>query len=167
MKILNLGTTANNKTVLLDYGQTNIEYHLLETPDLIELVQEALPHLVLDDRDQVVLEQDMGRVVGTTNLVETTDRDTIVYAKRIGREQYTRFAKNRELTPCRSIVIVIRRSEGIYYLWTAMCGKKLPPEAYQENSAFNQTHALVYDESLIQLDTLVESRPVNGDNIIH
>lgn len=160
MKTLNLGTTADNKTVLLDYENTNIEYHLLETPNLIELVQEALPYLVLDDGDQAVLERDMGRTVGTTNLVDTTDGDEIVYAKRIGREKYSRFAKNRELTPCRSIVVVIRRRGEMYYLWTAMCGMLLPPEAYKEESLFNKTHALVYDEALIQLNTLTESRSV-------
>lgn len=34
MKIVNLGTSADNKSLLLDYGNTNVEYHLLETLDL-------------------------------------------------------------------------------------------------------------------------------------
>lgn len=160
MKILNLGTTANNKTVLLDYENTNIEYHLLETPDLTELVQEALPHLVLGDGDQVVLEWDMGRIVGTTNLVETTDADEIVYAKRIGRNAYSRFAKNRQPIDCSSIVIVLRKDNEDYYLWTAMCAKLQPKEAWRPDSLYSKTHAMAYDETLIQLDTLTESKPV-------
>lgn len=160
MKTLSLGISADNKTVLLDCENTNVEYHLLETPNLIELVKEALPFLVVGDEDQAVLERDMGRVVGATNLVETIDDDEIVYAKRIGREKHSRFVKNRQLTPCQSIVIVVRKREQEYYLWTAMCGNLLPPEAYDENSEFNATHALVYDESLIQLDTLRGSRPI-------
>lgn len=159
MKTLNLGISADNKTVLLDYENTNIEYHLLETPNLVQLVREALPYLVIGDGSQVVLERDMGRVVGTTNLVETTDSDEIVYAKRIGRKKYSRFVKNRELVPCQSIVVVVRECGQEYYLWTAMCGNLLPQEAYDENSVFNVTHALVYDETLIQPDTLRGSRP--------
>lgn len=162
MKVINLGTTANNKNILLDYNNTNVEYHLLETPDLLELVQEALPHLVLKSDDQAVFEHDMGRIVGTTNLVKTVAGDDIVYAKRIGRDKYSRFVKNREVKPCRSIVIVVRKRDDDYYLWTAMCGKILPPEAYDESSDFNATHALVYDESLIRLSTLTASKPVLG-----
>lgn len=159
MKTLVLGSSADNKTIILDYENTNIDYHLLETPNLIELVKEVLPSLVVGDDDQAVLERDMGRVVGTTNLVETTDDDEIVYAKRIGREKYSRFVKNRQLAPCRSIVVVIRKCEEEYCLWTAMCGNLLPPEAYDEDSGFSATHALVYDELLIQRDTLRSSRP--------
>jgi len=40
-----------------------------------------------------------------------------------------------------------------------MCGHLLPAEAYVENSLFNQTHAMAYDESLIQLDTV---RTIDG-----
>lgn len=159
MKTLNLGFSADNKIILLDYENTHIEYHLLETPNLVQLVREALPYLVIGDGNQVVLERDMGRVVGTTNLVETTDSDEIVYAKRIGREKYSRFVKNREPVSCQSIVVVVRKRGQEYYLWTAMCGNLLPQEAYDENSAFNVTHALVYDATLIQMDTLRGSRP--------
>ena len=150
MKVINLGNTADNKKILLDYDNTNVEYHLLETPNLLELVREALPYLVLGDEYQVVLGRDMGRIVGTTNLVETSDNDDIVYAKRIGRDKYTRFVMNREVEPCASIVIVVRKRGDEYYLWTAMCGELLPPEAYDEGSDFNATHAMVYDEKLVQ-----------------
>jgi hypothetical protein len=39
-----------------------------------------------------------------------------------------------------------------------MCGKLLPQEAYQDNSYFNATHALAYDENLVQTDTVTESQ---------
>lgn len=160
MKIINLGATADNKSIFLNYDDTNVEYHLLETPNLVELVKEAVPHLVLGDGDQIVHERDMGRVVGTTNLVETGDSDDIVYAKRIGRNKYSRFVKNREAKPCRSIVTVFRKRGDEYYLWTAMCGELLPPEAHNEDSEFNATHAMVYDEKLVQLSTLTKSWPM-------
>jgi hypothetical protein len=160
MKILNLGMSANNKIVFLDYENTNVEYHLLETPNLIELVQEAIPRLVLGGGDQLVFEEDMGRIVGTTNLVETSDADEIVYAKRIGRDRYSRFAKNRQPKVCSSIVIVLRESDRKYYLWTAMCANLLPEEAWQPESNYNKTHAMAYDEALIQIDTLTELKPL-------
>lgn len=154
-----LGISADGEPVFLDLKNTNINYHLLETPNLIDLVVETLPTISVIGEQQVVVERDLGRIVGTTNLVETTDRDDIIYAKRIGRESYSRFAKNRDLTPCRSIVVVLRKGDSGYYLWTAMCAKLLPKDAWIEGSFFNMTHAMAFDENLVQLDTVTKSRP--------
>jgi len=154
-----LGTSADGASVFLNQSNTNVTYHLLETPDLIDLVREVLSTIQLLDKDQVVAERDLGRIVGTTNLVETTEKDEIVYAKRIGRDSYSRFVKNRQPTPCSSIVVVFRKGESGYYLWTAMCAKLQPKDAWIEDSYFSQTHAMAYDEGLVQLDTVVRSRP--------
>lgn len=159
-KILRLGTTADGRVAWLDYSHTNVEYHLLETPNLIELVQEAIPGIGVTDQEEVISEYEFGRVVGTTNLVETTSEDEIVYAKRKGRDTISRFVKNKQPTPCSSIVVVLRKGELGYYLWTAMCAKLLPDDAWDPTSEFSQTHAIVYDENLVQLDTVTVSRPL-------
>ncbi len=158
-QIETIGTTADGEPVCIDWLNTNIDYHLLETPDLISLVGEVLPTINVAGRRQVVVERDFGRIIGTTNLVETTDDDEIVYAKRIGRDAYSRFAKNRAPIPCSSIVVVLRRGDSGYYLWTAMCAKLLPEEAWIDGSDFNKTHAIDFDEDLVQLDTVTVSRP--------
>ena len=153
-----LGISADGESVFLDSSNTNINYHLLETPNLINLVIEVLPTISVLNKKQVVAERNLGRIVGTTNLIETTDNDEIVYAKRIGRDSYSRFAKNREPVSCRSIVVVLRKGDVGYYLWTAMCAKLLPKEAWIEDSTFNKTHAMAFDENLVQLDTVTKSR---------
>lgn len=159
-EVIKLGMTSSGQEALLDYSDTNVEYHLRETPDLIELVREALPNVELPDEAQVVVEYDMGRVVGTTNLVETNENDEIVYAKRIGRDTYSRFAKNRSPSDCRFIVMVFKKTDDAYYLWTAMCGRLLPKEAYDPDSKFNATHAMAYDDNLVQIDTVTKIKPV-------
>lgn len=158
-RVEKLGISADGESVFLDSMNTNIDYHLLETPNLIDLVVEALPTISVRDEQQVVIERHLGRIVGTTNLIETNDDDEIVYAKRIGRDAYSRFAKNRKPIPCHSIVVVLRKGDSGYYLWTAMCAKLLPKEAWNEDSTFNKTHAMAFDENLVQLDTVTESRP--------
>ncbi len=149
-----LGKTTDNFEVILDDDSTNVEYHLLETPNLLDLVAEALPAIETLEQDQVVIERDLGRNVGTTNLVETSEGDKIVYAKRKGRDVYNRFVKGKEITPTSYIVVVLRKVGDGYILWTAMCGRLLPPEAYDQNSEWSKTHAMVFDENLIQMDTL-------------
>ena len=154
-----IGISADGESIFLDPVNTNVDYHLLETPNLIDLVIEVIPTISVMSERQVVAERDLGRVVGTTNLIETTDSDEIVYAKRIGRDSYSRFAKNREPIPCRSIVVVLRKGDAGYYLWTAMCARLLPKEAWIESSTFNKTHAMAFDESLVQIDTLTKLKP--------
>ena len=154
-----IGISADGESVFLDWLNTNIDYHILETPNLINLVSEVLSTINVMGAQQVVTERDLGRIVGTTNLIETTDNDEIVYAKRVGRDKYSRFAKNREPISCCSIVVVLRKGELGYYLWTAMCAKLLPKEAWVEGSNFNNTHAMAFDESLVQLATVTKLRP--------
>ena len=150
-----LGNDRQGNSIVLDESNTNIGYHLLETPNLIELVQEILDTIDTNGSDQIVVERDLGRSVGTTLLVETDATDEIVYAKRIGRDAYSRFTKSRAPVPTSWIVVVLRKVDDGYILWTAMCGRLLPPEAYDLNSDFNKTHAMAYSESLVQLDTVV------------
>ena len=139
-------------------GHTNVTFHIRETSNLLELVKEVIEQAdILGEK--VVFETDMGRVVGTTTLVETTDRDEIMYAKRKERNAYSRFVKHREAVPSQYIVVVLNYIACVYFLWTAMCGRLLPGD-YSDPSdrlrldGFYQTHAQIYDESLIQLDTV-------------
>lgn len=152
-----LGKTTDGFDVILDDNNTHVAYHLLETPDLIDLVIEALPRVEANGQDQVVFERDMGRVVGTTNLAETSDQDEIIYAKRKGRDTYSRFVKNRDVIPTQYIVVVLRKTVDGYLLWTAMCGRLLPQDAYDKNSEWSKTHAMVFDEHLVQKDTIRET----------
>ncbi|MNR24954.1 hypothetical protein D3C85_1420710 [compost metagenome] len=126
---------------------------------MLELVKEAIEGVDIVGEDEILFEKDMGRIVGATSLVETTDIDEIVYAKRKERDKYSRFAKNRELTPTSYIVVCVRKQGDEYTLWTAWCGRLLPKEAYDPASHFSRTHALAYDEDLVRLGTITAVNP--------
>lgn len=153
-----LATSKNGRVVYIDYGNTNVTFHIRETSNLLELVKEVIKQAdILGEK--VVFETDMGRVVGTTTLVETTGRDEIIYAKRKERNVYSRFVKHREAVPSQYIVVALNFIAGEYFLWTAWCGRLLPGDYYDpsdrlKSDGFYQTHAQVYDESLIQLNTV-------------
>lgn len=156
----------NDKQIFLDKENTNVFFHVLETPNLLKLAKEALAQAEIGDEEQIVFEKDLGRIVGTTSLAKTNKNDEIVYAKRKERNEYSRFVKNKKPVPTSYIVVVLRKVDGEYNLWTAMCGRLLPPEAYDLNDkkkagGFNKNHALVFDERLIQKDTLTDICPWN------
>lgn len=153
-----LATSKNGTPVYLNHEKTNVHLHIQENPNLLELAKEAIAQQTLVNEPQIVFEQDMKRVIGTTSLVKTSPDDEIIYAKRKGRDTYSRFVKGRELTETSCIAVVLRQVDDVCVLWTAWCGRLLPREAYEDNahepSGFWATHALVYDESLVQLDTV-------------
>ena len=69
----------------------------------------------------------MGEEVGTTDLVETTDGDEIVYALRPRRDVYSRFVKNKAPVPTSWITVVLQKaSDTEYDLHTAFVGHNTP-----------------------------------------
>ena len=154
-----IAVSINGVSVFLDYKATNVMFHIRETPNLLDLVREAIETTDIFGDNEIIFEKNMDRIVGTTTLVVTTDADEIVYAKRRERDKYSRFAKNRELTPVSYVVVCVRKQGDEYMLWTAWCGRLLPVESYDPTSHFSLTHALVYDKNLVQLDTVTTINP--------
>ncbi|MEK7557407.1 MAG: hypothetical protein AAB538_05495 [Patescibacteria group bacterium] len=128
-----------------------------------ELLQEALNQVTLAPGNDVQhFTIDMGRIVGQTRCVETTDADEIVYAQRLGRGGLSRFVKGRKPEDCNTIAIKLRRDpkDDRVYLYTAFVGKPTPSEPYLANGdptakQFWDTHALIWgseptDEKTIQ-----------------
>ena len=155
--------SLNGQSVYLDIENTHVGLHIQETPELLQLVKEVITASNVSG-DKTVIEKDMGRVVGISSLVETTDDDDIVYAKRIGRDTFMRFTRSQGLLPTKFVSVILMKSEGGYILWSAWCGKLPPtvPEGENEmpqSRIFWQTHALAYDERIIQPKTITSENP--------
>ena len=160
-----LADSKNGRQVFVDVGQTNLKVHVLEDPRLLELVKEAVENSVIEG-DNVGLEYDAGRVVGTTNCVTVTDADEIVYAKRVGRESYSKFVKNRDPEPTSTVVVVLFEKGYGYLVWSAWCGNIVPVQPDENGKmvtvpGFWDTRALIYDPKIIQKDTERSDRSVS------
>lgn len=155
--------SSNGKDVFVDADNTNIRLHIIENPDLIDLVKEAVEYSELDG-EKVALEVDLGRIVGFTSMVEVTDKDEIVYAKRLDRDKYSKFVKNKELLPTPKVVIILFEKEYGYLVWSAWCGELIPQETdgkggIKDSESFKLNHAMVYDPKIIQLETITSENP--------
>lgn len=140
--------------------QANIA-HMQQHLDSLPFIQEALDKIDTKNQEFIKVEIDLGRVIGTTTLVKTTDSDEIVFAIRNDRRILSRFVKNREGQPCQTIVIILRKLEGIRYkLLTAYIGRLAEKEAgdhsimteseYATCKAFWNQHAMLWDESAVK-----------------
>lgn len=164
MKRQSIGMTKNNKHVYVDMEGPHAATHLADTPGLIELVKEFIAEIEID-QDSLCIDRDMGRVVGTSDLVETTDNDEIVYAKRINRNNYTRFVSHRHAVQSSFVTVVLQKDlEGNYELWSAWIGSVVPQfpgdeHEVPESKPFWRKHALVWGNQAIQPGTETREWP--------
>lgn len=161
-----VATSDNGVGVYIDHDNTHIALHVQEEPRLLEFIKEVVEDSELAG-DKVAIEKDMGRIIGMTTAVKTTETDEIVYAKRQQRDTFTRFVKNREPQPTSILSIILFRADendGTYRLWSAWCGELAPtsPGTSGEmptSREFWASHALVYDEKIIDTSTVTTACP--------
>jgi hypothetical protein len=158
-----LAESRNGQKVFTDEENTNIGLHLIENPELLDLVEEVVRASEISG-DNVGIEYDFGEIVGKTSCVKTTEKDQIVYAKRKQRDSFSRFVKNRQLEDTNLVSAVFFKKEYGYLLWSAWCGALVPTSPDSEgrmktSDGFWQNHALVYDPDIIEPGTEQSSRP--------
>lgn len=151
-------TTQNGYEVFVDTKDSHAATHIKDSPELLNIAASYLSTQSLN-KNEVAFQYDTGETIGNTDIVETTKDDEIVYAKRLNRDNYTRFVKNRSPRPTSLISMVLRkRDEGVYELWSVWIGPKVPTfpgddRTMPDSKEFWSNHALVWGEQDIQQGT--------------
>jgi len=124
--------------------------HLL--PEVVPLLPEALAQVDAGGREFVEAEVDLGRVIGESICVATTDADRIVWVRRPGRAGPTRCVVGRAPEPCSTVTAILRRGDRgeEYVLITAYVGRIAGPEPWDRHAtdasrAFWARHALIIE----------------------
>ncbi|HSX17652.1 MAG TPA: hypothetical protein VLH86_06155 [Patescibacteria group bacterium] len=157
-------STRNGIPVYVDLVKSQAGAHIARQPYLLGLVKELLATITATEAE-ISIEHDMGRAVGYSYVVETTDKDNIVYAQRLHDDAYTRFVKNGTPLSTNYLSIVLRRdADGDYELDDAWVGRLNPPRPGSANETANSKvywtkHAFVLDGQPIQLRTLTKVCP--------
>ncbi len=158
-----LGKTRNGIDVYVDKN-SHASTHFIDQPKLLEAVKEIIP--TIEATDDVIQDNfDLGREVGVTDLLETTDEDEILYAKRPSRQdQYSRFVKNKTSQPTSWVTIDLRNIQDKYELRTAFFGKLTPSFPggkfmADQSEKFWSTHALVWGSQEILTGTETSEWP--------
>ena len=162
-----LCSSANGKRIVYDAVGSHTATHFDDTPGLCELAVG-----ILTGRDLhgpiVALDIDMGAPVGTSDVVEVDDSDTIVYAVRFRREDQGRvpFTKSRQAEPSSHVsVYLIEKDSDTYELASAWIGElESPPfpemaDAIPESKIYWSKHAFVWGSQKVIPETIVEHCP--------
>jgi hypothetical protein len=114
---------------------------------------------------EMVLEHDLGRTIGHTDIVTTDDADSVFYAQPIKNVVFSRFVKNRAMPPSQKLTIILRQDDiGNYEITNTWIGPSCPPFPGDELATdtsieYWQTHALVADSQAIQAKSITKVCP--------
>jgi len=148
-------TLANGKKVYANLTSSHLATHFSDFPELSALVKDFLATQSFNEQE-IYIDHDMGKVVGSSDLVEANSSDEIIYAKRLNRDTYTRFVKGKNSIPTTYITVTLSRdTDGNYELTSAWIGQICPlfpdrPGSTAESRSFWSTHALVWGNQTVQ-----------------
>ena len=154
----------NGVTVYVNLIGSQASESIAQHPYLLGLVKELLQKTRLSGQ-RLYFDKDMGRPVGSGNVVETSDKDTILYAQALKSETYKRFVKNgKPLSTQHITVILARDDDGSYELIDTWVGPMRPPhpgtpDETKASRLYWDSHAFVLDREPIKLRTLTKTCP--------
>lgn len=156
-----IGNLKNGKKV---YDTKNSHWQSAHKIVTQELLQEAFDKIEINEEQNLFVDSiDMGRVIGKTYCVQTSELDQVFKARRNGRAGETPTVINKAPADCSKLAIVLNKNdEKSYILATTYIGEITPMEPWdptllqtndeqkiQESKEFWATHALVYDRTAI------------------
>lgn len=128
--------------------------HMKQHSDVLTHLDAAVRTIRVGQNNFIKTEIDFGIIIGTTDCVETSQYDDIVYATREGRPWQSRFAMNRKPQPCSHVTVVLKKVGESYRLLTAYIGRLAEREPddisirddseYMRAKHFWSNHALVW-----------------------
>ncbi|MBI3624401.1 hypothetical protein HY218_02090 [Candidatus Saccharibacteria bacterium] len=150
--------------IYVDLITSSAGHYLSRQPYVLNLIKEVLAPMHLT-KSEVFIERDMGRTIGSTDIVETSEKDTIFYALPYKKSVFSRYAKNRNPVPSQKLSLTLQRdSTGNYELVDTWIGPSSPPfpgdkKATAKSKTYWQSHALVQDAQMVQAKTITKVCP--------
>lgn len=159
-----LAESANGYEVYVNLLVSPAGRYISRAPYVLNLLKEVLTPMRLT-KVRHSIEHDMGRTIGNTDIIETTDKDVIFYAQPNKKAVYSRYAKNRYPSPSQHLTIIIEQdTEGNYEVtdtWIGPCSPPFPGDEHEDAKSKNywESHALAQDFHSVQSKTITKICP--------
>lgn len=164
-----LAISRNGVKVNYDPMYSHASTHFEDTPQLKALVRDIIKGLDLQGQE-IADHFNMGKIVGTCDVVRTDDTDEIVYGKRKHRDEdgLVPFTKSRQGEPCRNVAVhLVPQGDGNYILSSAWIGvfgeddEPFPqsPNATERSVEFWSGRAFAYGSQEIIEGTETDQKP--------
>ena len=128
-------------------------------------IQETVCDMLAAASGLIIDQKDMGRDIGTTDILKTDDSDYIYYAQTLKTDVYSRFAKNRYPQQSRMLTMIFNQDdEGNYEiqdLWIGPSSPAFPGDEYETGNSktYWKTHALAQNAKMIRSKSITKICP--------
>ncbi len=159
-----VASSKNGYEIYINMINSHAGDYLNRRPYIITLIKEVLDGVELEG-SRLIIEKDMGREIGTTDILKTDDSDYIYYAQALKTDVYSRFAKNRYPQQSRMLTMIFNQDdEGNYEiqdLWIGPSSPAFPGDEYETGNSktYWQTHALAQNAKMIQSKSITKVCP--------
>lgn len=159
-----IAVSRNGVEIEVNLVKSHASKQISEHPHLLTLLKELLENTTVS-RPEMIIEKDMGRVIGTTDIVQTTEKDIVVYAQRLGEETFTPFVKNRQPDTSTYLSLILKQTPAKNYeLWDVWIGQFTPvvpghEEEVPESIPYWEEHAFIWGSRLVQPRTVTRDCP--------
>lgn len=150
--------------IYINFMTSAAGHYLNRRPYIIALIKELLAMNKLHGK-LVIIEQDMGRNIGTSDVVATKETDSVYYAKPLNSDVFWRFTKSHypQISSLLTI-IAVKDEDGNYEINDTWIGGHHPAfpgdkQATPDSLGFWRTHAFVQDARQIQSKSITKSWP--------
>lgn len=159
-----IGQSRNGIQIYAQLIGTPAGERISRQPQLLNLAKEMFAKISLRGPD-ISMEYDISRPIGYDFIIETTDKDTVFYARLLKDAAYTRFVKNGKPLATRYLTVVLsKESSTAYVLSDIWIGRMRPPRPGStnetaESKSYWSNHALVLDSQPMQPQTVTKTCP--------
>ena len=164
MQQYEISILSNDAKLYVDMISSPAGHYLNRRPYIINILKELIKTGKIVPRAGSQ-EIDTDRIIGNTDIIDTTDKDIIYYAKPYKKNYFIKFAKNRYPLPSTKLSIILKKDCDNNYLlqdvWIGSLYPKFPDDqaASSESILYWNSHALAQDSKNIQSSTITKICP--------
>src|SRR5688500_13859889 len=104
-------SSQNGVNVYVNLTRSPAAVRISQQPHILTLAKELLESLKFGG-PKLTIEHDFGRVIGNTDVVETSAKDTVVYAKKLHQPTFCRFVRRRQLAPSQYLSMLMLKDDA-------------------------------------------------------
>lgn len=163
--------TRNGVLVNVDLIESFAALQIAQQPYLLTLAGSLLSDCKVNGQ-HVWIERDMGHDIGVCDVVETSDKDTIIYAQQAKSQIFVPFVKNRKMERTSFISLeLLLNDDQSYSLHQIIFGHPVPSFPYSNTESadsrdFWTSHALLWGDWPIQSKTITKDCPWDNAVVI-
>jgi len=135
--------------------------------DLKKRLSMIIKRISCKNRDYITENLSFSFSIGNQSCVSVTWEDEVVYAKRVGRDCFAKFVKNRNAEPINNVTVFLKKSQNIYVIMSCHLGRKTEQlqnyeTVMEDYVSFWEDHAFIWGSEPIYPETITTINPWTG-----